>query len=608
MQSYRPKGRLITAVKRSKERILRGVPVSRGFAVGHVSLYRPFLPEFEERVIKPEGITEELRRFRDAVRSADAELRELHSRVKREMGHDFADFIDVQRTLLNDEEVLGSTEQFIREEQRNAEFAYAQTLRRLARPVTGSDVPVFKERALDVLDVGSRVLRHMLGSEFRPMGVVTQGSVVVAHDLPPSEAALLDAAAVKGLVLEAGGKTSHTAIMAKAKEIPAVVGVEGIVRAVAAGEKILVDGYRGLAILNPVRKRLNAYKKDIDTYHRHRRSLAGLTEQEPVTLDGKTIDLSANMEFLIEAKAAREYGARGIGLFRTEYIYLARLQPATENEQFEVFAEVARLMKPWPVIIRTYDLGGDKVVPGYVEANPFLGWRGLRLCLDNVELFKHQLRAILRASAHGAVKVMFPMVSALEELRRAKFILDTAKEELRKEGKSFDEQLEVGVMVETPSAAILADQISKECSFLSIGSNDLTQYTLAVDRGNERVAGLYEHFHPAVLELIRQTIVAAHRQGIWVGLCGEFASDPLGILVLLGMGIDELSVAPGLIPEAKKIIRSIDVGSAEEIVRAAMGLGTALEVKRLLRRELHRRFPKLAEFLYELGGENGGSQ
>ncbi len=588
----------------SVERILRGIPVSRGFAQGVVHIYRPSLPELEEQVLSPDKIPVELERFRQAINLARQELRELYASVKRDMGRDFADFIEVQLAMLEDEEVLNSTERFIRENGRNAEFAYAETLRRLTKPVSDSHIPVIRERTLDVLDVGTRVLRHLTGSEMSSLSGVRPGTVVIAHDLPPSEAALLDPTRVKGLVLEVGGKTSHTAIMAKAKEIPAVVGVEGACRLAIPGANAFVDGYRGLAILNPTKKRLSAYRSEIELYRKHQRSLSGLSEQEPVTLDGKMIDLSANIEFLSEARIAVQNGARGVGLFRTEYIYLSRLRPATEEEQFETYAEVARLVRPWSVIVRTFDLGGDKVVPGYVETNPFLGWRGLRLCLDNVELFRHQLRAALRASAFGRVKLMFPMVSTIEELRRAKLILEQAREELRKEGKKFDEHMEVGVMVETPSAAILAAHLARECSFLSIGSNDLTQYTLAVDRSNERVAELYDHFHPAVLELIRQTIVAAHKQGIWVGLCGEFAADPLGVLVLLGLGIDELSVAPALIPETKKVIRSIDTGSAAEIMESAMKLATAVEVRRFLRREMYRRFPKLAEFAFELGGDN----
>ncbi|OYD14801.1 phosphoenolpyruvate--protein phosphotransferase [candidate division WOR-3 bacterium JGI_Cruoil_03_51_56] len=583
-----------------REKILRGIPVSHGFAQGVAFVYRPYLPHLDEHVLEPDVLAGEVRRFQRAVKAAERELRRLHARVKREMGHDFAEFIDVQLALLADEEVLSETERFIRKRGRNAEFAYEETLKRLTRPMTKSDVPLFQERSMDVVDVSARVLRHLLGEELPSLYEVLPGSIIIARDLPPSEAALLDKEKISGLVLESGGKTSHTAIMAKAKEIPAVVGVESVCREASEGLPVLVDGYRGLAILNPTRKRLNAYKSDFELYQRHRQSLSLLVEQEPVTADGKMIDLSANIGFSAEARAALRYGARGVGLFRTEYIYLARRRPPTEDEQFEVFAEVAKMLNSRPVIVRTFDLGGDKVIPGYSESNPFLGWRGLRLCFDNVELFKGQLRAILRSSAFGNVKIMFPMVSALGELRRAKLLVDEAKRELRKQGVKFDEQLEIGVMVETPSAAIMADQLAQECSFLSIGSNDLTQYTLAVDRGNERVAELYDHFHPAVLQLIRQTIAAAHRHGIWVGLCGEFASDPLGILVLLGFGIDEMSVSPGLIPEAKNIIRTIDTQSAVEIMDDAMKLGTGLEVKRLLRRELRRRFPKLAEFLFEL--------
>ncbi len=590
----------------TKELILRGIPVSRGFARGRVFVYRQYLPELVERAIKPREVPVELRRFRRAVDDARAELKQLHARVRQDMGRDFAEFIDVQLALVGDEEIIKATEQAITEFRRNAEFSYAETLKQLTRPVTGSDASLFRERALDVFDVGSRVLKHLLGEAFPSLHSIEPGAIVVARDLPPSEAALLDPKRVNGLVLEGGGKTSHTAIMAKAKEIPAVVAVESVLRVAGDGHEALVDGYRGLAIIAPTQRRLAAYQSDIELYKRHREVLAGLAEQEAVTLDGRMIDLSANIEFVAEARAARRNGARGIGLFRTEYIYLSRLQPPSEDEQYEVLAEVARTMKPGPVIVRTFDLGGDKVVPGYVESNPFLGWRGLRLCLDNVEFFKCQLRAILRASAHGTVKIMFPMVATVEELRRAKLVLAGVKRDLKRERVEFDDGVEVGVMVETPSAALLAHRLAQECSFLSIGSNDLTQYTLAVDRGNQRVAGLYDHFHPAVLELIRMTIAAAHRQGIWVGLCGEFAGDPLGIMVLLGLGIDELSVAPGLLPETKKIIRSIDVGSAREIMQSATELTTALEVRRMLRREMISRFPKLAEFVFEFGGgENG---
>lgn len=584
-----------------REKIIRSIPVSAGFARGKVFIYRLYLPEVEERTIFPAEVTKEVERFKEAIKITNDDLRKLKERVKKEMGRDFADFIDVQLAVLNDEEVLEKTEQFIRERLRNAEFAYTQTLKQLTANVSRAGLSFFRERFVDVADVSARVLSVLLGDELPSIHTLEPGSIIVAHELPPSETALLDPGKVAAVVLEAGGKTSHTAIMAKAKEIPAVVGAEGILREVKDGDDLFVDGYRGIVFVNPTPSRLNTYKNEIERYRAHRASLKALVEEEAVTLDGKVIDLSANIEFLIEAKVARENGARGVGLFRTEYIYLAKRRPPTEEEQYAVYRDVAEMFKPYPVIVRTFDLGGDKVIPGYSEANPFLGWRAIRVCLDDPMLFKTQLRAILRASSHGNVKVMFPMIATIEELRRAKLLLEEAKKELRRAGKGFNEQIEVGVMVETPSAALLAQQFARECNFLSIGSNDLTQYTLAVDRGNELVAKLFDHLHPAVLQLIKQTIDAAHRQGIWVGMCGEFGADPLGIVLLLGMGIDEISVVPGMIPEAKNIIRSVDTTIAREVTSQALELSTALEVERLLYRELHRRFPKLAQSLFAIG-------
>lgn len=586
---------------RRQERNYRGLPVSAGFAQGSAFVYRAYVPVVKEVVLAAEQTAAEVRRFRKAVKSAERELRGLHAQVKRDLGSDFADFIDVQLVLLADPDILAETERFITERGRCAEFAYSQALGRLVTLINESNVPLFRERTLDITDVSNRVLRQLLGDAAPSILEVEPGTVVVAHDLPPSETALLDPSRVVGLVLEAGGKTSHTAIMAKAKEIPAVTGVGSICDATPAGALVFVDGYRGLAIVNPTANRLRAYADEIAQGKRHHATLSLLADEEPVTLNHRAIDLSANIEFLAEARAAKRQGARGIGLFRTEYMYLAKRRPPTEEEQYAVYAEVARLFKPYPVIIRTFDLGGDKVVPGYVESNPFLGFRAIRLMFEHPDLFLAQVRAVLRASAHGNVKMMFPMVTTLEELRRAKLIVEKARRELRAEGVPFDDDLEVGVMVEIPSAAIMADRLAKECSFLSIGSNDLTQYTLAVDRGNQRVAKLFNHFHPAVLYLIKRTIDAAHEQGIWVGICGEFASDPLAIVLLLGMGIDELSTSPGCLPEAKSIIRSIDTEIAAEVAAAVMKQSTVLEVQRLLRREVDRRFPKLAASLFEPG-------
>lgn len=582
-----------------RERLLRGLPVSSGMAVGRAFVYQNYLPKVDERVLRPDEADSEVRRFEAAVSSVESELRQLHSQVLRDMGRDFAEFIDVQLALLRDEEVLARTTAYIKERLRNAEFAYGQVLKEFAQHSGLVETPFFTERRLDLGDVSRRVLSQLLGEELPSLHGIGAGSIVVAHDLPPSEAALLDPNRVAGIVLEAGGKTSHTAIMAKAKEIPAVAGVEGVLRCITEAESLLVDGYRGLVIVRPTPNRVASYRAEISEQQKHRESLRALSSEEPVTLDGKRIDLSANIEFTFEARVARDNGARGIGLFRTEYMYLARRRPPTEDEQFQTISEVARLMKPFPVIVRTFDLGGDKVVPGYFESNPFLGWRAIRMCLDNEDFFRAQLRAIVRASAVGSVKIMFPMVATLEELRRAKLLVRDVCCELRAAGVPHDESIEVGVMVETPSAALLAARFARESSFLSIGSNDLTQYTLAVDRGNERVATLFDHFHPAVLHLIDRTIQAAHAQGIWVGMCGEFASDPMGILLLLGLDIDEISVTPSLIPETKNTIRAIDTSMAKEVAQRALEMGTALEVQRLLRREVHRRFPRLEASLFQ---------
>ncbi|MCL6466574.1 MAG: phosphoenolpyruvate--protein phosphotransferase [candidate division WOR-3 bacterium] len=334
------------------------------------------------------------------------------------------------------------------------------------------------------------------------------------------------------------------------------------------------------------------------------RRQAELKEAElpAITRDGAfRAEVVANIGGVEDAEQVLQFGGEGVGLFRTEFLYLERSTMPSIVEQVRAYRRVFEILDGRPLVVRTLDIGGDKDVP-YLgmekEPNPFLGWRAIRLCLDDPVLFKGQLRAILRASLHGNVKVMFPMIATIEELRRAKLLLEEAKKELRKEGKGFNEQMEVGVMIETPSAALLAQQLARECNFLSIGSNDLTQYTLAVDRGNKLVAKLFDHLHPAVLQLIKKTIDAAHQQGVWVGMCGEFGADPLGIILLLGMGIDEISVVPGMIPEAKSIIRSVDTTVARDVASQAVELSTALEVERLLYRELHRRFSKLAQSLF----------
>lgn len=583
-----------------KERILRGIPVAPGIVLGSVYVYGDGALEAPERDLAPAAIEAEVARFEQAIQAAKAKLTELQEKIRRQAGKDFAEFIDVLLLLLTEPDTIKGTIELIRQRRKNAEFAYAEVVRRQGAPLAQSKATFVKEKLADLADVSNRVLHQLLGRPVPSLLDAPPGSVIVARNLPPSEATLLDPKKVGAVAVEVGGKTSHTAIMTKAKGIPLVAGIENLLRKIDPGERVILDGYRGILVLAPTQKRLEFYKQEQARLEKRRISLSRQHEAEPTTLDGRHLDVMANIEFTAECDNARRNGARGIGLFRSEYLIIARRRPPTEEEQYAVFAELAQKMKPYPVTIRTFDVGGDKVFPGArPEANPSLGWRAIRFCIDNKEFFATQLRAILRASASGNVRIMFPMVATLEELRRVKLIVSETKDGLRAKHVPFDEQVPLGIMVEIPSAALLASSLARECNFFSIGSNDLTQYTLAVDRGNERVAKLYDHFHPAVLRLVKQTIDAAHQNEIAVGLCGEFASDPLGIVILIGLGIDELSMIPGMVPQAILVIRACDRGAAREIVEPAIQLNTSLEVTRHLRRGVDEKLPALARLLFQ---------
>lgn len=595
-----------------KEQILRGIPVSPGFAIGNIFIYHRFLPSYKERVLTDFEVEAEKSRFDRAIKETEQELKLLQNEIRREMGSDLAELISLQITLLYDQDLYRGTMSFIETKKRNAEFAYSEVLKKYIVPLNEAKTLFFRERLTDIIDVSTRVLSNILGVELPSIYEVAPGSIIVAYDLVPSEAALLDHERVGGIAIETGGKTSHTAIMTRAKEIPTVVGIENLLKKIAhlsennepAKNQVILDGSRGILITEPTEKRVIFYNKEKERIQRQRHYLHTMKESESTTKDGKHIDISANIEFVADAVSALQNGARGIGLFRTEYLYLARRRPVTEDEQEQIYTDVAIKMKPYPVIIRTFDFGGDKIIPGYVEPNPFLGWRAIRLCFDNPELFLNQIKAILRASTKGNIKIMLPMISRIEELRQAKLFIEQAKNELRTKNIEFDNNIELGIMVETPSCAILADQFAAECNFFSIGSNDLTQYTLAVDRDNKRVAKLFDSLHPSVLKLIKITIDAAHNHGIWVGLCGEFASDPLGIILLIGMGIDELSMVSSVIPLAKKIIRSIDFSFAQEVSRAVLEMASARDVANFLNTKLQSVAPELTRFLAKIESRN----
>jgi phosphotransferase system enzyme I (PtsI) len=575
----------------AKERILKGIAVSKGISQGTVFVYETGDIKVLPTPVPAIYLGEEIERFLSALAKTKKELNNIKERINAEIGGDFAQFLDAQILMLRDREIIETVKKGIKSENKNAEYVYHRVLANYAGKLCASKDQYFRERVADIWDVGNRVLRNLVGLTHASVVDVPQGSVIVGHDISPSEAALIDPDKVLGIAIEVGGRTSHTAITARALEIPAVVGVEGLLGKIKNGEKVILDGNRGILIKSPTPGRMQFYRGEIRKEIEYQKMLSPYCELPAKTRDGRQLDISANIEFFAEYIHAKKYGAMGIGLFRTEFLYLTRRGNPSEEEQFRVYDELAKKMKPDPVIIRTYDLGGDKIFSDYHEANPFLGWRAIRVSLDDSDFFKIQLRAILRASVNRNIRIMYPMISTFEEIKQANTVLDDVKNELKKEKIDFDDHIQVGIMVETPSAAILSAQLAAHVDFFSIGSNDLTQYVLAVDRGNERVSHLFDHFHPAVLRLIKQVIDAGHKTHIWVGICGELGADPLAIPLLIGLGIDELSMSPVAIPKAKMILRALTVPECEEIAAKALKFRGAGEVKKFLRRTIAKKFP-----------------
>ncbi len=456
-----------------------------------------------------------------------------------------------------------------------------------------------KERYLDIKDVSHRILHHIFPRriEWQP----EEPHILIAHDLTPSETAQLNKDKVLGFATDAGGRTSHTAIVARSLGIPAVVGLSNATKEIKHGDEVILDGIKGVLIVNPPEKIKRTYRKRKEEYEKLEKELLSLKELSATTIDGYEVDLSANIEMIEEIEAVKRCGAKGVGLLRTEFFFFSERRLPGEEEQFEFYKKIASSLAPDPVIIRVLDIGGDKLYSWeeYKEANPFLGWRGIRILLEEKNLLKTQLRAILRASACGNVKILLPMISSIDEVMDAKKILEETKEELRKEGKEFDEKIELGVMVEIPSCALLAREMGKFVDFFSIGSNDLTQYTLAVDRTNERISYLFSHLHPAVLKLMKLTVEGGHENGKWVGVCGEIAGDPLSVPVLLGLGVDELSTSPIIIPEIKSIIRGLTMEEARSITEKVMRMNRVEEIRRYLREEMAQRFPLLINLFVE---------
>ncbi|NNV01165.1 phosphoenolpyruvate--protein phosphotransferase [Brevibacillus sp. MCWH] len=562
-----------------------GVAASSGVAIGKAFVLTNSHLQIE--TVSIEDPSSEIKRLTDALEQAKAELQEISERAEREMGPDKAAIFQAHLLVLEDPELVETVKGKITAEKVNAESALHETAQMFIELFEQMDNEYMKERAADIRDVTKRVLSHLLGVKFAAPSDLAEEVIIVAEDLTPSDTAQLDRRYVKGFVTDIGGRTSHSAIMARSLEIPAVVGTKDVTKEAAAGVTIILDGHEGLVIIDPTPEEIETYRKKQAEYERQKSELAKLVHTATTSQDGVHVELAANIGSVQDLAGALENGAEGVGLFRTEFLYMGRDDFPSEDEQFQAYKQVLEQMGEKPVVIRTLDIGGDKHL-SYMnlpqEMNPFLGFRAIRLCLEQQDLFRTQLRALLRASAYGNLKIMFPMIATLEEFRQAKAVLEEEKQALLEKGIAVSEQLEVGIMIEIPAAAMIADLFAKEVDFFSIGTNDLIQYTMAADRMNERVSYLYQPYHPAVLRLIHRVIQAAHAEGKWVGMCGEMAGDPVAIPILLGMGLDEFSMSAGSILPARYQISRLSKEAAAAYTDTILSMSTSQEVEAFVRK------------------------
>jgi phosphotransferase system enzyme I (PtsI) len=581
-------------------REFRGIPASPGFAVGPVVALSFHQDVLIEKPIGPDQVDSEIERLNAALDATRAQILDIEQQVDSVLGQEHARIFQAHRLVVDDPQLINEVVQGIREEGRNAEVVLSDVADKYADVLKGMGDVYLRERGADILDVKHRILRNLDGGSRASLSELTLNCVVTANDLPPSEAACLDKEHVVGIATEVGSHTSHTAIMARALEIPAVVGIPGLTDHAMPGDTLLVDGTHGVVILNPTAEQLAEYDRLASTRREVREELQVLQGEPAETVDGYALVLSANIELVSDIDSARRYGARGVGLFRTEYLYIASDDLPTEEQQTDMYSAVARALAPDPVVIRTLDIGGDKIdkrFDSHPGANPFLGWRAIRFCLGRPDIFKTQLRAILRSSVHGNVKIMYPLVSIVDEVIAANRILDEVRDELTAEGVPFDADIEVGVMIEVPSAALTAELIAPHVRFFSLGTNDLVQYTLAVDRVDLRVAHLYDPTHPSVMKLIRHTIEVAHDAGLWVGVCGEMGANPLLALLLLGMGVDEISMTPADVPAVKDVIRSVSYGQAATLAAEAHAAASGEEILALCRTLVEETAPEVLALL-----------
>jgi len=578
------------------ETVLKGLPAAPGITIGKAYLLDSEDFTISKRHITEKDLPDEINRFQDALINTRNEILKIKEKISLDMGVEHGEIFSAHLLVLEDAMLIEEVISKMKKDKVGVEYVFLEVLRKYIKTFSKMDDEYLRERISDINDVGKRVLRNLLGAKQMSLADIRERVIIIAYDLSPSDTAMMHRKNVIGFATDIGGRTSHTAIMAKSLEIPAVVGLEKITKVVRNGDTLIVDGSRGLIIADPQKRTLEKYNAERKRFEKLEKELMTLKNLPCETLDGHRIELSANIEMPEEVVSVLKHGADGIGLYRSEFIFINRTDLPGEEEQFKAYKEVAKKMASKPVIIRTLDLGGDKFLSQLEiprEMNPFLGWRAIRFCLARPSIFKSQLRAILRASTFGDLKIMYPMISGVEELRQANAILEEVKDQLKKEKIPFSKKIEVGAMIEIPSAALTSDILAKEVDFFSIGTNDLIQYALAVDRVNEKIAYLYEPAHPAVLRLVKNVIDSGHKEGIWVGMCGEMAGDPALAIILLGLGLDEFSTSPMLLPEIKKMIRAFKLSDAKKMAEKALTLQTGREVEEFAHEILKRILPEL---------------
>lgn len=558
---------------------LNGIAASSGIAIAKA--YRLVEPDlsFDKKTV--ENAEQEVERFQAALAESKGELEVIRDNAHKDLGADKAAIFDAHLLVLSDPELISPIEDKIKTDKVNAESALKETADMFITMFEQMDNEYMKERAADIRDVTKRVLSHLLGVQIANPSMIAEEVIIIAEDLTPSDTAQLNRQFVKGFTTDIGGRTSHSAIMARSMEIPAVVGTKESTKQIKNGDLVIVDGLKGLVHINPTPEAIAEYEEEHRKFEEQKAEWAKLVNEKSVTADGHHVELAANIGTPKDLKGVVENGGEGVGLYRTEFLYMGRDQLPTEEEQFESYKAVLEGMSGKPVVVRTLDIGGDKELP-YLnlpkEMNPFLGFRAIRLCLEEQDMFRTQLRALLRASTYGNLKIMFPMIATLDEFRQGKAILEEEKQKLVSEGAEVADNIEIGIMVEIPSTAVMADQFAKEVDFFSVGTNDLIQYTMAADRMNERVSYLYQPYNPAILRLVKMVIDAAHKEGKWAGMCGEMAGDETAIPLLLGLGLDEFSMSATSILKARSQISRLNKKDMEALAEKALHMNTAEEV------------------------------